>query len=279
MSHFIGFVITTPNYKDYWEKSLEAYDENISVDKYMVQEVTDALKAHFILEYQEEGALLEFTNEVREQLLFSGKVKRSEDERLIDVETGEAVWGFDFPNLYPTEYLDLFNKKYPSLLEKFNELYKEHGEDWNNNAWELDPVDGKWKEYSTYNPKSKWDWYTVGGRWYGCIKTKDGRYVNQCAIKDIDFDDYKPEDYCKKKKKDIWGKSYYPLKKSVRWHITKSSLPFCIVVDGEWIEKGKMGWWGITTNEMSNEDWDKVLFEKLKELPEDSEVVAVDFHI
>jgi hypothetical protein len=33
--------------------------------------------------------------------------------------------------------------------------------------------DGVWGYESTYNPKSKWDWYSVGGRWTGYFLTKE----------------------------------------------------------------------------------------------------------
>lgn len=57
----------------------------------------------------------------------------------------------------------------------FDELYKLYGEDWNGNSWRKND-DGQWAEFSTYNPKSKWDWYSLGGRWSGeVIKLKPGR--------------------------------------------------------------------------------------------------------
>jgi hypothetical protein len=49
------------------------------------------------------------------------------------------------------------------------------------------------------------------------------------------------------------------------------------VVDGEWIERAKMGWWGMTTDEKDN--WDETFHDILSKLPEDSEVTLVDFHI
>lgn len=38
------------------------------------------------------------------------------------------------------------------------------------------------------NPNDRWDWYEVGGRWEGYIRTKDGRDVNQARIGDIDWE-------------------------------------------------------------------------------------------
>lgn len=48
----------------------------------------------------------------------------------------------------------------------FDELYDKYGENWNGNDWRKND-DGEWAEFSTYNPKSKWDWYSLGGRWSG----------------------------------------------------------------------------------------------------------------
>lgn len=40
--------------------------------------------------------------------------------------------------------------------------------------------------YSTYNPKSKWDWYSEGGRWGGFLKV--GRqHKDEARVKYIDF--------------------------------------------------------------------------------------------
>ena len=51
----------------------------------------------------------------------------------------------------------------------FEELYKKYGDDWNGNCWKKH-TNGEWWEYSTYNPKSKWDWFEIGGRWAGSLK-------------------------------------------------------------------------------------------------------------
>lgn len=55
----------------------------------------------------------------------------------------------------------------------FKQLYKKYGDSWNGNIWK--EKKGVWEEYSTYNPKSKWDWFEVGGRWAGMFKLKKGR--------------------------------------------------------------------------------------------------------
>lgn len=54
----------------------------------------------------------------------------------------------------------------------FDELYELYGDDWNGNSWRKDE-NGEWANYSTYNPKSKWDWKVLGGRWAGALNIKE----------------------------------------------------------------------------------------------------------
>ena len=59
--------------------------------------------------------------------------------------------------------------------------------------WMADEYDGRTDDegniYSTYNPDSKWDWYSIGGRWSGEFIPED-----EAIVKDIDFSMNK-EDY------------------------------------------------------------------------------------
>ena len=48
-------------------------------------------------------------------------------------------------------------------------------------------VDEDGNIYSTYNRKSKWDWWSEGGRWSGMLKLKAGGTVDSARISDIDF--------------------------------------------------------------------------------------------
>jgi hypothetical protein len=100
-------------------------------------------------------------------------------------------------------FIDFYNDKNSSNKKlTFDQLYLEYGEDWNNNDWRK-TKEGKsefpancihcghkifdsdrdcpkcgapitkiitedaWEEFSTYNKKSFWDWYQIGGRWTG----------------------------------------------------------------------------------------------------------------
>lgn len=37
-----------------------------------------------------------------------------------------------------------------------------------------------------YNPKGKWDWYKIGGRWEGSLKLRNGENVDSVLVRDVD---------------------------------------------------------------------------------------------
>ena len=112
-------------------------------------------------------------------------------------------------------------------------------------------VNGRYGYYS--NPNAKYDWYTDGGRWDGYLINSEGANTNEEMLTEVDWD--------------------------------KTDVPFCFVnAEGEWIEKGEMGWWGMVSNEKKQVDWNAEFKAYIQSLLADEdadkiEVVAVDFHI
>lgn len=102
-------------------------------------------------------------------------------------------------------------------------------------------------EYTTdYNPNSKWDWYEIGGRWEGVINNKNVVSVQETI------------DYIK------GGGSFFALVSS----------------DGDWFEKGEMGWFGCSSNNIKEETWKEnsiVILDQFNS--DDFVVVVVDCHI
>lgn len=43
------------------------------------------------------------------------------------------------------------------------------------------------------NPNRKWDWYTLGGRWSGLLKTKSSKYVDSAFKREIDVEGMRKE--------------------------------------------------------------------------------------
>lgn len=124
-----------------------------------------------------------------------------------------------------------------SLGKSFEELYELFGDDWNGGCWRLND-NGVLESYSTYNPDSKWDWYQVGGRW------NDAFEENPCLAKDI------PKDF----------------------------VPFAFIDhDGEWHEKGRMGWFAMVSDEKADEAWEAEYRDYLSRY--DGMVTLIDCHI
>lgn len=98
-----------------------------------------------------------------------------------DIEASDLGWAFygtedKQPSKEVLEY-ELANPTEEGA-EKLTEYY----------GGEVKVEDGKYVSYSTYNPKSKWDWYEVGGRWDGMIPSiSEATGVNITQKKDVDF--------------------------------------------------------------------------------------------
>lgn len=233
--------------------------------------------------------------------------------------------------------------------------------------YDLDEEAGKKGYWS--NPNTKWDWYSVGGRWTGYFKLKPGAtgvvgepgimtepaeagYADQALKKDIDFDGMREES--SKKAADFFDKlaaivSKHPAAKSwaeirgqfevgddvfdsltdevrkeriekardfarnnpaqaeLNKELSENEIHFfngdavekyrigrektiqnarnsaistyAVVINGRWYEKGEMGWWGISSNEMSAEEWNEKFAQLLDSVSDDTMLTIVDCHI
>lgn len=102
---------------------------------------------------------------------------------------------------------------------------------------ECEDCNGTGAYRSTYNPKSKWDWWVIGGRW-GDVASRGHAKVSS---------------------------------------LVERRLPFAIVTpDGEWYGKGRMGWWGMVSDE--KDDWPDQARAILAQYPDHIGVVC-DLHI
>jgi hypothetical protein len=171
--------------------------------------------------------------------------------------------------------------------------------------------------YSTYNPLSKWDYYTEGGRWDGCLPIKienptvkkvtimgdveyveeEYTFVNSADLKDVAFDRLpsrsEMDDYYRKwahiMEEDTDYKRFMIEKhKDFAGYLkdmTKFSTYAIVTPDGNWHEPGKMGWWGMSgASDDDEEKFKKVFFEKYIKPYLDKEdgsytITMVDCHI
>lgn len=215
MSHFITLVFTKENGRTV-EELLAPYDENIVYAPYVL--------------YTREQAIAKIRKEIE------------------DYKNGFYAEYLSNPKKYEeshsnVEHINYLKNKFPKKLEwTDDECYEDM-----KGRFDEDMIKLNGDLLSTYNPNSKWDWYTIGGRWNNYLKTLSGKTTNEDYVSKIDWEDI---------------------------------LPFAFVTPiGEWHERGKMGWWACVFNEKATDNWKSEFKEFLDNLDEDTIVTVVDCHI
>jgi hypothetical protein len=196
-------------------------------------------------------------------------------------------------------------------------LYDDYLKDWHGNA---DPD----QQGYHFNPKAKWDWYKLGGRWAGTFAlTPDGHgqlgekswtnedeptkphTVDQAMKKDIDFEQMAVnqfdemsdvyDQFEEEMKKDDFSPTtgyfgfgientgdkdnYIPETRKEFLKRRAGFSTFAVIKDGEWYEKGEMGWFACVTDEKDPDEWTKQFNKLLDELPGDTLLSVYDCHI
>ena len=59
----------------------------------------------------------------------------------------------------------------------------------------------------------------------------------------------------------------------------QSFVPFAVVKDGKWYERGEMGWWAMVANEKEPTEWYEIVKKLLDETDDDEMITIVDCHI
>lgn len=166
------------------------------------------------------------------------------------------------------------------------------------------------------NPKAKWDWYSIGGRWSGFFTLKNGASgaLGEPGIYGREEEDEKPNkaDQAKKgaidwesmqneqlvRARKTWeevqseGDKIPSAIKHFIYGITdddtldsylerrdKFPTTYAVLKDSTWYEKGEMGWWGVAANEKSDAEWDVEFKKLIEDLPDDTLLTIVDCHI
>lgn len=164
---------------------------------------------------------------------------------------------------------------------------------------EEDKIDENGNVLSTYNPKSKWDWYQIGGRFSDGKPTKIKDFKLYDNLDDDTLALYKKawdsfEGKCalteEEEEKEIFGgfrlynDKYYLDRYGTYENYIKaisSNIPYAFVDANGWYEKGQMGWWGCdNATQKSIEDYTEFA-EKYFTAEENQNkyIVWVDCHI
>lgn len=273
--HFTVGVVTKNGDVAEVEKLLEPFDENIEVEPYI---------------YMKKGEIIE---DVKQRQL---NLKKDMAEYAIDPEGFKEKYNIYWlvKNEDGIEKISEYNQKLLDCVtdEDFYNFYRSGDDDSRFNE------DGD--EMTTYNPKSKWDWWTIGGRWDGYLGTTDEE-DNSCLIKNIPFNGTEEQrkhfarfwevvvdgDELKEGEKEsdfftFYKKEYY----IDRYHskeefATRSAKKFFYAVvtpEGEWVAPGEMGWFASSETNEEQKEYEK-WFEDYMANHQDYYITLVDCHI
>ncbi len=294
MSHFAVLVIG-----DNVEEQLAKYDENIVMPKYVKytkEQLIDKEK-DFIEQYKN-GTYAEYladpVNYV--ECKSEGHVKYISEEFPKKLEmTDEEI------------YQDVIKHYEPEDIGPNGEVYSTYNPD---SKWDWYEVGGRWAGTIAVKDGVEIDEPNFSWGWRDEDKDKvisEGYMTDSAYVKDIDFskmhrteEDYndalrswelivegaepKNEDEKNQVKWNWYKPEYYTERYKNKETYAKCRSSFsmwAVVKDGEWYEKGNMGFWAMS-DETHDEavDWEMNFYDRfIKDLPEDTLITVVDCHI
>jgi hypothetical protein len=155
------------------------------------------------------------------------------------------------------QHLNYLKEEFPKKLEWTDEEHYKYATSW----YEPENIDEEGNVYSTCNPQAKWDWYSLGGRWSGLIKLKEGA-VGTEGMSGV-FNNETGIDQARKG--DITN--------------INEIKTYAVIKNGKWHERGQMGWFGMASNEKEVDVWDKQIEELLADVSDDTLISIYDCHI
>jgi len=258
MSHFVTLVILPNKEKDNIDTKLTElfapYDENMEVEEYLEECWCVGAKA---------------SNEVREAIedqLGDLQIHRDWFARIRKTAYEKAHAGV--PEDKRTWFIEEIEQPIDAQWKKEvwqprdelkNKLMAEHPEGKSPDAG-CEECNGTGQRPTTYNPKSKWDWWVVGGRWDGSIQKNQRSSDNG-----FNFGPQHRE----------LGNNIAP----TEFLLDNLFVPFAILTpDGEWHERGEMCWFAVVANEKDGVCWEDTVFQIYGAYPNHF-AVACDLHI
>lgn len=324
MSHFSVFVTIPPSVEDaetFIEQALAPYDEDLDTEPYFTDDdPTWYVQYHL------------------------------RTERPFTVPKGVPTWEAD---KIRRKHTDVPDKDAPEVVEFMSDpqrvvdflCSRYDGND--AETWRYH--DGTYQRETTYNPNSKWDWYTIGGRWTGFLQLKAGRQgivgrpglmtaeapdqtADIALIADVDWDAMREEQEQRageiydafratvgehpepeswetvreafsnienaraayhaqpairalRETKDerLQWTSYVDFAPTRQEHIRRAGeraiSTYALVHEGEWIAKGRMGWFGISHDDENEDEYRKRACDLIQSLGDGWRIAVVDCHI
>ena len=234
MSHFAVLVITPNGTEAEAEDLLAPYSENLKVDPYdkacwcVGMNARKSVRNKVEQEMPIEKARTEFN-------------EREDVKRIFAESTAAGNYGFseEIDQIWDNLYGKPYERREAELLASDPTI--------NDPDPECEECKGTGIENTTYNSRSKWDWYELGGRWEESFQEFQGESVSM-------FIDAKEDD-------------------------GKQLRTFAIVTpEGEWLEKGKMHFFAVVTDKKDPQEWEACYNETLEKY-RDHKALFYDCHI
>lgn len=220
------------------EAALEPFDENRETPRYIKHTKAQAiaLQREELIRYRDHGLYAEYAKDPAAY----AESSRNHPEHLEYLSTG-----------FPEKLTHLDDEEW---------LYQEA------TKWEELDEDGNIT--SAYNPKSKWDWWTIGGRWSDSVLNAEGVVHHPEEVRSSNWTTPAWDEHT--------GGVDYLQKKD----LTSCRGTFAVLdAAGEWHEKGRMGWFGMVADEAEPDEWDAKHKELVAAAVDDDWLVVVDVHI
>ncbi|MDR1704577.1 MAG: hypothetical protein LBS19_07815 [Clostridiales bacterium] len=260
MSHYTVAVFTTDEDQPI-EMLLEPYDENITVTPYV--QITKEQMIHREREILRE----KYSTVYREWKKNPKQFELKHSDRPDFVSSIKSI---------PKRIQSTDEELYQELIQGMEDRLDENGD-----------------LLTTYNPNSKWDWYSVGGRWKGMLIRKGTREkCNAAFVRDIDFESMKQRtaDTLKPYEKAMTTsyvkescmRERFPTEEEYVNRAVSFGTYAVITPNGKWHSVGNMGWWGISSETAEEERlWDLGYYERFIKpaLENDWYLTIVDCHI
>lgn len=130
-----------------------------------------------------------------------------------------------------------------------------------------------WDEARTIIAGRTWQtWDEVGKQYAGNWEKARKAYWGQPAIKALEESDkFK---WWSDRDDLLLDRDTYVRRKGLQ-----SAMTFAILHNGEWHEKGKMGWWATVSNQKDRESWEDEWWGVFNSIPDDYTITVVDCHI
>lgn len=295
MSHFSVLVIRTKDSNEL-EEDMSRYDENLEVEPYIYK--------------------------TKEELIEAGKARVDADQNQDEYKDLKTLSKEDWISKhdhYPLgDYYNYWKGK-ATIIDKHLAGTATDDDYHDYVISPTDQVDEDGNLLTTYNPDSKWDWYSEGGRWGGELAIKESSQdeydgaerVDRAYAGDIDWakmnsiepeqlERYKrfwkyyveeepypgtPEERKEEFRFIMGSPEYFKNRyKTVEGYIKSRSTWYTFAVvdaEGNWHEPGTMGWFGCSSaSDEEERDWEREFTERfIDPLPDDAELIVLDCHI